>query len=133
MLASYHRVVKPNIFTAAIASSAPNNYVLGTPDWAQTSERYHKHLAYSFEYHSSSQRCGSTIRQGFNEMYDLARSAEGRKHLAKLFNVCKPDKVLRTYADGFSFYMQQYDEIVAGAAQVGEIIYSRLSHRIDGE
>eukprot|EP00878_Enallax_costatus_P027156 GHUV01029210.1.p1 GENE.GHUV01029210.1~~GHUV01029210.1.p1 ORF type:complete len:380 (+),score=84.69 GHUV01029210.1:552-1691(+) len=118
MLASYHRVVKPDIFAAAIASSAPNNYVIGTPDWAQTSERYHKHLAYSFQYHSGSHRCGSTIRQGFDQMLELARTAEGRQELANLFSVCKPDEVLETYADGFSFYMQQYDGIVAGAAQV---------------
>eukprot|EP00878_Enallax_costatus_P046468 GHUV01056500.1.p1 GENE.GHUV01056500.1~~GHUV01056500.1.p1 ORF type:complete len:160 (-),score=26.19 GHUV01056500.1:90-569(-) len=127
MLASYHRVVKPDIFAAAIASSAPNNYVIGTPDWAQTSERYHKHLAYSFQYHSGSHRCGSTIRQGFDQMLELARTAEGRQELANLFSVCKPDEVLETYADGFSFYMQQYDGIVAGAAQVGKLD-DRTSH-----
>lgn len=123
MISSYHRVVKPDIFAAAIASSAPNNYVFGTPAWAQTADQYHEHLAYSFLINSGGPACGDITRQGFNSMFELSKSADGRKQLAKLFNVCQGDDALKSDSDGLSFYLQQYDDIVAGAVQVSPAVY----------
>jgi hypothetical protein len=39
MIAAYHRVVKPDVFAAAVAASAPIKYVLGTEMWSATSNR----------------------------------------------------------------------------------------------
>jgi hypothetical protein len=39
MLATYHRVAKPDVFAVAIAASAPLSFMVGTQEWADTSHR----------------------------------------------------------------------------------------------
>lgn len=122
MLATYHRVVKPHTWAAAVASSAPNNYAFGTEGWAQTSNQFHVHIADSLDMNSGSKECSKTVRQGLELLMQLSRSPAGRQHLAATFNVCNGSAVLATDSDGFQFFMDQYGAYQS-YAQVSMMLY----------
>jgi hypothetical protein len=107
MLAAYHRVVKPDVFAAAVASSAPLTYVFGTQMWADTSNRYHQILEDSLNANSGSSKCASVVRQGLDEILNLSKSRAGRKQLSKLFSLCLDTaaNVAKTQSAGFAFFM----------------------------
>jgi hypothetical protein len=107
MLASYHRVVKPDVFAAAVAASGPLTYVFATQMWADTSNRYHEILEDSLNANTGSSVCSSTVRAGLDEVMTMSKSRAGRKQLAALFSLC-PDTaaaVVKTKEAGFAFYM----------------------------
>jgi hypothetical protein len=118
MLATYHRVLKPHTYAAAIASSAPNDYVIGTKGWAASSNDYHIRIADSLNMNSGSSECASTVRQGLQEVMRLSKSATGRKELGEVFNVCNASAVLASDKDGYNFFNDQYGQY-HGYAQVG--------------
>jgi hypothetical protein len=118
MSATYHRVLKPHTYTAAIASSAPNDYVIGTKGWATSSNNYHVRIADSLNMNSGSSECASTVRQGLAEVMRLSKSATGRRKLGEVFNMCNASAVLASDKDGYNFFNDQYGQY-HGYAQVG--------------
>jgi hypothetical protein len=107
MLAGYHRVVKPEVFAAAVAASGPLTYVFATQMWADTSNKYHEILENSLNTNSGSSKCSGIVREGLDEVLRMSQSRAGRKQLAKLFSLC-PDTaaaVVKSKEAGFSFYM----------------------------
>ncbi|KAF6255587.1 serine carboxypeptidase S28-domain-containing protein [Scenedesmus sp. NREL 46B-D3] len=117
MLATYHRVLRPHTYAAAIASSAPNNFVIGTKGWAAASNNYHVRIANSLTVNSGSGACASTVRQGLAELMRLSRSAAGRQELGQVFNVCNASAVLASGRHGYNFFNDQYGQY-HGYAQV---------------
>ncbi|KAF8060566.1 hypothetical protein HT031_004743 [Scenedesmus sp. PABB004] len=88
MLAAYHRVAAPHVFAAAVASSAPVDYVFGTRMWADAAERYHERIAASLAANSGGPACGAAMRAGLEEIAAAGRSAAGRRRLAAAFGLC---------------------------------------------
>jgi hypothetical protein len=114
MLAAYHRVVKPAVFAAAVASSAPLTYVFGTQMWADTSNKYHQILENSLNANSGNSKCAGIVREGLDDIMLLSKSRAGRRQLSKLFSLC-PDTaadVVKTQSAGFALFM------VRGSASV---------------
>jgi hypothetical protein len=118
MLATYHRVLKPHTYAAAIASSAPNDYVIGTKGWAASANNYHVRIADSLNLNSGSSECAHTVRQGLEEVMRLSKNAAGRSKLGAVFNVCNASAVLANDKDGYNFFNDQYGQY-HGYAQVG--------------
>jgi hypothetical protein len=121
MLATYHRVLKPHTYAAAVASSAPNDYVIGTAGWAAAANNYHVRIADSLTMNSGSSVCATTVRQGLDELMRLSKSAAGRKKLGEVFSVCNASTVLATDKDGYNFLNDQYGQY-HGYAQVGAVM-----------
>uniref|UniRef100_A0A383VGH4 Serine carboxypeptidase S28 n=1 Tax=Tetradesmus obliquus TaxID=3088 RepID=A0A383VGH4_TETOB len=117
MLATYHRVLKPHTYAAAIASSAPNNFVFGTDGWAAAANNYHIRIADSLTKNSGSSACASTVRQGLEELMRLSKSAAGRAKLGQVFRVCNASSVLANDKQGYNFFNDQYGQY-HGYAQV---------------
>lgn len=118
MLATYHRVAKPDVFAAAIAASAPLSFMFGTQHWALTSDRYHKFIAASVDANSHSSSCRKAIRRGFELFKPLGKTQEGRKQLAQTFNLCgEAESVLPDAGAAFALEIDQYNWF-EGYAQV---------------
>eukprot|EP00882_Tetradesmus_deserticola_P008518 GHRQ01008981.1.p1 GENE.GHRQ01008981.1~~GHRQ01008981.1.p1 ORF type:complete len:479 (+),score=114.98 GHRQ01008981.1:999-2435(+) len=109
MLATYHRVAKPGVFAAAIAASAPLSFMVGTQQWADTADRYHRIIAAAIIGNSGSPACADTIRLGLARLKALGRTAEGRRQLAATFNLCgAAGAVLPDSKAAFALEMDQY-------------------------
>jgi hypothetical protein len=107
MLAAYHRVVKPAVFAAAVASSAPLTYVFGTQMWADTSNKYHQVLEDSLNANSGSSKCAGIVREGLDDIMRLSETRAGRRQLSTLFSLCPGTaaNVVKTQSAGFAFFM----------------------------
>lgn len=116
MLASYHRVVKPDIFAAAVAASGPLTYVFGTQMWADTSNKYHEILADSLDVNTGSKVCSGTVRQGLDEVLKMTKHKAGRRQLAALFSLCPGTAaaVEKSQEAGFAFYMVSLQGVLCG-------------------
>lgn len=112
MLASYHRVVKPDVFAAAVAASGPLTYVFGTQMWADTSNKYHEILADSLDVNTGSKVCSGTVRAGLDEVLKMTKHKAGRRQLAALFSLCPGTAaaVEKSQEAGFAFYMDVYGQ-----------------------
>lgn len=110
MLAAYHRVTKQDVFTAAIAASAPVQYVFDTRMWAKTSNRYHERIAASVASNAGTKDCPKIVRKGLAQMLSLTRTVQGRTLLAKVFKLCSSTAaaVISSPEAGFNFYMDTY-------------------------
>ncbi|KAI9013663.1 serine carboxypeptidase S28-domain-containing protein [Hyaloraphidium curvatum] len=93
-LSSYHRLTYPDTFQAAIASSAPVDYVLGTQLLDRTVERFHEVLRRAYETLASPE-CATNIRTGMDQ---VAASRNGtvadRRSAALALGLCRADSVL---------------------------------------
>eukprot|EP00775_Hariotina_reticulata_P006013 gene6013-6251_t len=113
MLAAYHRVVKPDVFAAAVAASAPIQYVLGTGMWRATSDRYHQFIAASLAAWGG-QACQDTIRRGIAQIASLSANDAGRKKVAETFQLCGTDPLPDADA-AFALQMDQREPIARSA------------------
>eukprot|EP00775_Hariotina_reticulata_P008145 gene8145-8338_t len=87
-LAAYHRVMKPSVYAAAVASSAPVDYVIGTPQWAATSNKYFIQIARSADDMSGGPQCSLIIRTAVDTAAKLVRTKKGRATLQQQMGYC---------------------------------------------
>ncbi|KAI9011691.1 serine carboxypeptidase S28-domain-containing protein [Hyaloraphidium curvatum] len=93
-IALYHRLTYPETFQAAIAASAPVDYVLGTKLLAETENNFHVVLRRAYTTMGTA-ACAATIRAGMDAIA-ASRNAdsETRKALARDLGLCGADAVL---------------------------------------
>ncbi|KAF8058366.1 hypothetical protein HT031_005684 [Scenedesmus sp. PABB004] len=125
VLATYHRVVKPSVFAAAVSSSAcarPRararlplrrgrqlNFVFGSNTWAATSERFHIVLGDSMRTFGGD-RCVAVARAGLDAVMAATKTPAGRQSIVDTFSVCAASapRVLKDEAGGLSAFMEIY-------------------------
>jgi hypothetical protein len=118
MLATWHRITQPQAFDAAIAASAPIDYVFGTRFWRAASGGYHTRIAAAARVMSHGKECGRIVHKGLEMVLVLGASLEGKQKILDAFNRCgNASEVLPGATDVFQFAMDQYNSW-AGFAQV---------------
>ena len=80
-LAAYHRLTYPETFQAAIAASAPIQYVLDTPMLCDTDEKYHQIIGRALDVMTGSSECSGNIRIGM-KMIKAANDSIKRQEVA---------------------------------------------------
>jgi hypothetical protein len=102
--------------THCCANSPPIDYVFGTPMWKRNGNKFYKvNTAAALAAADGSPACATPLRQGFDEVLRLGRSAKGRAELVDRLGLCSgalPDKQA-----ALSLADNVYQSSVVGVAQ----------------
>eukprot|EP00775_Hariotina_reticulata_P004943 gene4943-5184_t len=108
-LAAYHRLMKPEIFNSAIASSSVLFYTLFTSPWQRHAPAFHTAIAAAAA-SLGGKDCPAVLRHGFDKMWQLGQSQQGRQQLSDRFKLCSRSSTtaLPDAESAWAFYIGYY-------------------------
>ena len=114
-LAAYIRVSYPDSFQAAIASSAPVRYVLGTQSLINNAQEYHNIVGESVRYATGNTSCARNVRTAMNEI--IAANGTDFARIATSMDLCGGPSVLTTSRNALSLIQNLYYAWAGNAVQ----------------
>lgn len=90
MLASWFRMKYPHVIDGAIAGSAPILSFSGENPPVDASAFSKIITLDATEHGGSEKRCADNVRKSWQKMFQLGKTAPGRRKLTKLFHLCHP-------------------------------------------
>lgn len=119
-LSSYHRLTYPDTFQAAIAASAPVNYVLNTTRLLETEENFHVIVGKALDVMTGNTTCSTDVRMGLDMIKATqTQNATARRAMAENLGLCRNETVLDV-SDSIPMLLAFLYDAFVGAVQLND-------------